>query len=410
MSIDLNALAAQLASQLAAAPVPLRKGGESSRPSAGPQLLPPPRGVRFTVGDVRLGEVLDHTLLRPDATLADIERLCAEARDHRLASVCVNSIWVADAARLLRGSSVAVASVIGFPLGAVPSEVKATEAALAVRAGATELDLVVPLGALRAGLWDDVERDVAEVVATAGGALVKAIVESALLTPMALVKACLSVREGGADYVKTSTGFHSAGGATAETVALMRLALGDSMGVKASGGIRDGAAALAMLAAGATRIGTSAGAAIAEVTGPGPRRLSELVAEAVPTRTAGSTFSRPVSPAQSAEDEPSTPLARNAPHGPDLTPQQEKSDLMADSGHDTTVAPPAVHTASSTPTYGGPAEPTAAPASPSPASAPTAAERWRPLGTPFPGQPAVPPPEAPTPRWSPPAADPRRTE
>lgn len=280
MSIDLNALAAQLASQLASAPVPPREVMEGGRaPGEPPMPSAPPRGVVFTQGEVRLGDFLDHTLLRPDATLADIEQLCAEAREHRLGAVCVNSVWVAEAAGLLRGSQVTLASVVGFPLGAVPSTVKAAEAALAVEQGAREVDVVVPLGALRAGRWDEVERDVAAVVAAAGGAVVKAIVESALLSPMALVKACLAVRDGGAHYVKTSTGFHSAGGATAETVAIMRMAVGDSMGVKASGGIRDGATALAMLAAGATRLGTSAGVAMAEVRGAGPRRLAELIAE-----------------------------------------------------------------------------------------------------------------------------------
>ncbi len=412
MSIDLNALAAQLASQLAAAPVPMRQGGEAPRASAAPQPLPPPRGVRFTAGEVRLGDVLDHTLLRPDATIADIERLCAEARDHRLASVCVNSVWVADAVRLLRGSKVAVASVIGFPSGAVPAEIKAAEAALAVKRGATELDLVVPLGALRAGLWDDVERDVAEVVAAADGALVKAIVESAILTPMALVKACLTVREGGADYVKTSTGFHSAGGATPETVALMRLALGDSMGVKASGGIRDGAAALAMLAAGATRIGTSAGAAIAEVTGPGPRRLSDLVADPAPASMAGSSFSRPTAPARLVGDAPAEqpvdgrPTAAAEP----AEPSRQEEDARAVTASHQPVPETPSRTASPTPNHGAPVEPAVARPAPLPGSDPTPADRWRPLGTPFAGQPAVPPPETPAPRWSPPAADPRRTE
>ena len=280
MSIDLNALAAQLASQLAATPVPPREA-DPARPSGeNPAIPEPPRGVRYSDGDVRLGDVLDHTLLRPDATLRDIERLCAEAREQRLYAVCVNSIWVPDAARLLRGSTVALATVIGFPFGATPSAIKAAETALAVQQGAREVDVVVPLGALRAARWDEVEADVAAVVEAAGDALVKVILESALLTPMELVKACAVARDGGADYVKTSTGFHAAGGASPETVALMRLAVGDSMGVKASGGVRDGAAALAMLAAGATRIGTSAGVAIADVRGPGPRRLSQLVAQA----------------------------------------------------------------------------------------------------------------------------------
>lgn len=285
MSIDLNALAAELASQLASAPAPER-GSDAS--NAAPPGEPPgqpitPRGVRFTSGEVRLGDFLDHTLLRPDATRLEIERLCAEAREHRLAAVCVNPVWVPTVSALLGGSGVAPSTVIGFPFGATPTEVKVAEASLAIRQGATELDVVVPLGALRAGEWDEVERDVAAVVAVAreGGTLVKVILESALLAPMQLVQGCLVARDGGADYVKTSTGFHAAGGARPETVSLMRLAVGDSLGVKASGGIRDAATALAMLAAGATRLGTSAGVALAEVRGPGPRSLSGLLRPSV---------------------------------------------------------------------------------------------------------------------------------
>lgn len=374
MSIDLNALAAQLASQLAAAPLPPREGQEGAKaPGEPPVLAAPPRGVRYTDGDVRLGDFLDHTLLRPDATMADIDRLCGEARDHRLASVCVNSVWVADAARLLRGSSVTLVSVIGFPSGAVPSAVKAAEAALAVQHGAREVDVVVPLGALRGGLWDDVERDVAAVVEAAGGALVKAIVESALLTPMALVKACMTVRDGGAHYVKTSTGFHSAGGATPETVALMRLAVGDSMGVKASGGIRDGATALAMLAAGATRLGTSAGAAMAEVRGPGPRRLAGLIAEPVAGAAAAAARGQSVpdhaaggaAPSLAAAAAATTPAPTTQPTRPPVVREPDRA----------AGAPPL--SASPTP-------------APGPAL-PSAAERWRPLGTPIGGVAPVPP-------------------
>ena len=277
MGIDLNALAAQLASQLAAP----QAGRDPATPRDGMAVeehAPPPRGVVYVEGEARLGDVVDHTLLRPDATLADVERLCGEALEHRLAAVCVNPVWVADAAHLLRGGSVQLCTVVGFPFGASHADIKAAEATLAVRQGAQELDVVVPLGALRAARWGDVERDVAAVVRAAGGALVKVVLEAALLAPMELVTACLVARDAGAHYVKTSTGFHAAGGATVETVALMRLAVGDTMGVKASGGVRDGATALAMLASGATRVGTSAGAAIAELRGPGPRRLRALLA------------------------------------------------------------------------------------------------------------------------------------
>jgi deoxyribose-phosphate aldolase len=279
VGIDLNALAAQLASQLATAQYPGRDAAGGPRDGLPPdEHAPPPRGVVYAEGEVRLGDFVDHTLLRPDATLADVERLCGEALEHRLAAVCLNPVWVADAARLLRGSGVLLATVVGFPFGASHADIKAAEALLAVRQGAHELDVVVPLGALRAGHWGDVERDVAAVVRAADGALVKVVLESALLAPMELVTACLVARDAGAHYVKTSTGFHAAGGATVETVALMRLAVGDSLGVKASGGVRDGATALAMLAAGATRVGTSAGASLAEVRGPGPRRLRSLLA------------------------------------------------------------------------------------------------------------------------------------
>ena len=171
-------------------------------------------------------------------------------------------MWVADAAHLLRGGSVQLCTVVGFPFGASHADIKAAEATLAVRQGAQELDVVVALGALRAARWGDVERDVAAVVRAAGGALVKVVLEAALLAPMELVAACLVARDAGAHYVKTSTGFHAAGGATPETVALMRLAVGDAMGVKASGGVRDTRSAEAMLAAGATRIGASASVAI----------------------------------------------------------------------------------------------------------------------------------------------------
>lgn len=291
MTIDLNALAAELANQLAATPTPARDADAGhTRPSGElPGAPPAPRGVRFTAGDVRLGDFLDHTLLRPEATRREVERLCTEARERRLASVCVNPIWIPAVAELLRGSGVSPTTVVGFPFGATPTEVKVVETTLAVQQGATEVDVVLSLGALRNGEWDEVEREVAAVVGAAapGGALVKVIVESSLLPPMQLVQACLAVRDGGADYVKTSTGFHPSGGASLEAVALMRLAVGDSMGVKASGGIRDATAAFALLAAGATRLGTSSSVELAEARGPGPRTLASLLRLAPPVANAG---------------------------------------------------------------------------------------------------------------------------
>ncbi|HEX6630777.1 MAG TPA: deoxyribose-phosphate aldolase, partial [Gemmatimonadaceae bacterium] len=216
MTIDLNALAAQLASQLSTTPEPEERPGGAGGASAGggaATILAPPRGVTFVDGDARLGDFVDHTLLRPDATLPDVERLCAEALEHRLGAVCVNPVWVPDCARLLHGSGVHLVTVIGFPFGATRAEIKAAEAALAVRDGARELDVVVPLGALRSGEWGEVERDVAAVVEAAEGALVKVVLESARLEPFELVAACMAARDAGADYVKTSTGFHMAGGA-----------------------------------------------------------------------------------------------------------------------------------------------------------------------------------------------------
>ncbi|HWZ58488.1 MAG TPA: deoxyribose-phosphate aldolase [Gemmatimonadaceae bacterium] len=225
---------------------------------------------------IRLGSVIDHTLLKADATAADIDRLCAEAVEYRLAAVCVNPQWVGRCLEAVTGHPVAIASVVAFPLGASDSRCKAREAGLAVDEGAVEVDMVASLGAVRAGNWDYVARDIAAVVAAAPTALVKVIVESALLSPAELVQVCKVVQNAGAGYVKTSTGFHAAGGATTAAVALMRTTVGDALGVKASGGIRDAEAAFQLIANGATRIGTSAGAALADAMGPGPRPVAEL--------------------------------------------------------------------------------------------------------------------------------------
>jgi deoxyribose-phosphate aldolase len=224
---------------------------------------------------IRLGSVIDHTLLRADATAADIDQLCAEAVEHRLYAVCVNPQWVGRCARAAAG--VVVASVVAFPLGAADPNGKAREADLALGAGATELDMVAALGAVRAGDWDYVAQDIGAVVAAAGSsALVKVIVESALWSPVQLAQVCKVAEDAGAGYVKTSTGFHAAGGATASAVALMRQTVGDRLGVKASGGIRDADSAFQLIASGASRIGTSAGVALANATGPGPRLMEVL--------------------------------------------------------------------------------------------------------------------------------------
>jgi deoxyribose-phosphate aldolase len=228
-------------------------------------------------GARRMGEFVDHTLLKAEATRQDILKLCAEARQHRFAAVCVNPAWVDLCVKELLGTPVAVAAVVGFPLGANTSRAKAAEAADVVTRGANEVDMVAPIGHIRGGEWTYVEDDIRAVVEAASRALVKVIIESAALTREEIIKATALAREAGADYVKTSTGFHPAGGASAQAVRLMRLVVGDELGVKASGGVRDCAAALAMIAAGASRIGTSSGVGMASCLGPGPLPLAELL-------------------------------------------------------------------------------------------------------------------------------------
>ncbi len=203
-----------------------------------------------------LAASIDHTLLRPAATRKEVEALCAEAREHHFASVCIHPVRVALARACLTGQ-VPVCTVIGFPLGADLARSKAAAARLAVADGADELDVVIALGLLRDGADTDVVADLAGVVAAAEGRLVKVILETALLTPEEIDRACALAVAAGARYVKTSTGF-GPGGATVEAVRRMRAAVGPSIGVKASGGIGDAATARAMLAAGATRLGASA--------------------------------------------------------------------------------------------------------------------------------------------------------
>jgi deoxyribose-phosphate aldolase len=211
---------------------------------------------------VNIANMIDHTLLKPEATEEQIVQLCAEAKQYGFASVCVNPSWVKTAARELSGTDVRVCTVIGFPLGATTPETKAFETKNAIENGAREVDMVINIGALKSGADDWVERDIRAVVeAAAGKALVKVIIETALLTDDEKVRACQLAVKAGADYVKTSTGF-SGGGATVEDVALMRKTVGDNVGVKASGGVRDRKTAVAMIEAGATRIGTSSGVAI----------------------------------------------------------------------------------------------------------------------------------------------------
>jgi deoxyribose-phosphate aldolase len=210
-----------------------------------------------------LAHYIDHTLLKPDATTQAIDRLCDEAREFAFAAVCVNPVWVRRCAARLRGSAVKVASVVGFPLGANAPEVKVLETRRALRDGAREIDMVLNIGALKAGELDLVRRDISGVVDACRevGAECKVILETALLTDEEKVIACRLAQAARADYVKTSTGF-GPGGATLYDVALMRETVGPRMGVKASGGIRTKDEAVEMIAAGATRIGASAGITI----------------------------------------------------------------------------------------------------------------------------------------------------
>jgi deoxyribose-phosphate aldolase len=208
-----------------------------------------------------LAKTIDHTLLKAVGTAAQVRILCTEARTFGFASVCVNPVWVPLCAQELAGSEVLVCTVIGFPLGANSPEIKAAEARLAVSQGADEVDMVLNLGAAKAGDWKAVEDDIRGVVKAAGNGLVKVILETCYLADDEKVKACEAAARAGARFVKTSTGFGT-GGATVEDIRLMRKTVGDQLRVKASGGVRTYQDALAMLEAGADRIGASSGIAI----------------------------------------------------------------------------------------------------------------------------------------------------
>jgi deoxyribose-phosphate aldolase len=214
-------------------------------------------------GDGGVASTIDHTLLKPDATADDIDKLCREAAEWKFATVCVNPTWVARAAGRLRGTGVGVCSVVGFPLGATTPDVKQYEARRAIFDGATEIDMVINVGALKSGDVRLVTDDIRAVVGACAerGITSKVILETALLTDEEKVTACTLAKAAGADFVKTSTGF-GPGGATTADVALMRRVVGAEMGVKASGGVRDLQQVRAMVAAGATRIGASAGVRI----------------------------------------------------------------------------------------------------------------------------------------------------
>jgi len=212
-----------------------------------------------------VAKLIEHTLLRPEATRQDIEVLCRQALDFQFVNVCINPTWVTLAAHLLNGSGVGTCAVVGFPLGATTPDVKACEARRAIADGAREIDMVINIGALKSGERDIVLRDIEGVTASCreGRAISKVIIEAALLTDDEKAAACTLAKAAGADFVKTSTGF-GPGGATVADVRLMRRVVGPAMGIKAAGGIRDLAALEAMVAAGATRIGTSAGVRIVQ--------------------------------------------------------------------------------------------------------------------------------------------------
>ena len=222
---------------------------------------------KLTRIDPAIASLIDHTILKPEATRADVLKVCREARQYNFASVCINPYWVPLVRAELAGSAVKVCTVVGFPLGATSTESKAAETAVAVRDGAQEIDMVINVGALRSGENDVVKAEIQAVVRAAHprGAIVKVILETALLDDAQKTIACRLAKAAGADFVKTSTGFGPAG-ATAHDIALMRQTVGPEMGVKAAGGIRTLADVQTMTAAGATRIGASASVKIVEAT------------------------------------------------------------------------------------------------------------------------------------------------
>ena len=223
------------------------------------------------MNNLELAKMIDHTILKANATQSDIEKLCDEAKKYNFASVCVNPYWVPLASDLLKNSTVKVCTVIGFPLGATSSESKAYETEIAILQGADEVDMVINVGAMKNNQTDVVENDILAVVNSARktgksqnkNIIVKVILETCYLTKDEIKNACICAKNAGADFVKTSTGFGT-GGATVEDVALMKETVGETMQVKASGGIRDYETAIKMIEAGATRLGTSSGIAIVE--------------------------------------------------------------------------------------------------------------------------------------------------
>ncbi|WP_413582990.1 deoxyribose-phosphate aldolase [Bdellovibrio sp. HCB288] len=212
---------------------------------------------------MQLNKYIDHTLLKPEAQSAQIEKLCQEAREHGFFSVCINTSYVKQCAELLGGSDVKVCCVVGFPLGAMDTISKAFETSTAIKNGAQEIDMVVQIGALKDRRLDYVRDDIKAVVQAAAGKKVKVIIETSLINDEEKVLACKAALEAGAHFVKTSTGF-AGGGATVDDVKLMKSIVGDKMEVKASGGIKNAEQAMAMIQAGATRLGTSSGVALVQ--------------------------------------------------------------------------------------------------------------------------------------------------
>lgn len=234
------------------------------------------------LGDAKqrgIGRFIDHTLLKAEATPAEIDHAAQLGRELGTASVCVNGRFVEQVRKALEGSGVKTCAVIGFPLGAMATKVKADEAQQAIADGASELDMVISLGEAKAGHWDLVGRDIAAVIAAAGKVPVKVIVETALLNPAEIVQAAQVAMDAGAAFVKTSSGFHGGGGATEPAVRLLRRTVGASVGVKASGGVRTAEMAIRFLAAGANRLGTSATSEMSGIVGSGAPALSELFAK-----------------------------------------------------------------------------------------------------------------------------------
>jgi deoxyribose-phosphate aldolase len=229
-----------------------------------------------------LARMVDHTLLKPEATPDDVADLCAEANDLGVFSVCISPSFLPLAQGLL-SAEIATCTVVGFPSGKHHSDIKATEAARAVADGAGEVDMVVDVGAIKAGLWRITEKEVRAVRAATDGVLLKVILETAALTDDEIVRACILCKEAGADFVKTSTGFHPAGGASTHAISLMANTVGGTLGVKASGGVRTSAAALEMVAAGATRLGLSGTRAVLD-------GLDELGGPADPGAAAGDGY------------------------------------------------------------------------------------------------------------------------